>query len=113
MFFLLVLRCAASCPKPDACQSYKHSPPQSPVRDFILVLLSPLARSRRLESRYQTIRLRVRRNEIFMALDSVLLQLADFAQLSLRLANTQDSYHQLRIRTGEEMRAKIQAVCRL
>jgi len=42
-------------------------------------------RSRRLESRYQTIRLRVRRNEIFM-----------------------DSYHQLRIRTGEEMRAKIQ-----
>ena len=45
-----------------------------------------------------------------MALDSVLLQLADFAQLSLRLANTQDSYHQLRIRTGEEMRAKIQAV---
>lgn len=42
-------------------------------------------RSRRLESRYQTIRLRVRRNEIFM-----------------------DSYHQLRIRSGEEMRAKIQ-----
>jgi len=42
-------------------------------------------RSRRLESRYETIRLRVRRNEIFM-----------------------DSYHQLRMRTGEEMRAKIQ-----
>lgn len=42
-------------------------------------------RSRRLESRYQTIRLRVRRNEIFM-----------------------DSYHQLRVRTGDEMRAKIQ-----
>eukprot|EP00931_Biecheleriopsis_adriatica_P032558 TRINITY_DN18993_c0_g2_i1.p1 TRINITY_DN18993_c0_g2~~TRINITY_DN18993_c0_g2_i1.p1 ORF type:complete len:2013 (+),score=532.86 TRINITY_DN18993_c0_g2_i1:809-6040(+) len=42
-------------------------------------------RSRRLESRYETIRLRVRRNEIFM-----------------------DSYHQLRVRTGEEMRAKIQ-----
>ncbi|CAK9038836.1 unnamed protein product [Durusdinium trenchii] len=41
--------------------------------------------SRRLESRYQTIRLRVRRNEIFM-----------------------DSYHQLRVRTGDEMRAKIQ-----
>jgi len=42
-------------------------------------------RSRRMESRYETIRLRVRRNEIFM-----------------------DSYHQLRMRSGEEMRAKIQ-----
>ncbi|CAE7191005.1 UPL2 [Symbiodinium necroappetens] len=42
-------------------------------------------RSRRMESRYETIRLRVRRSEIFM-----------------------DSYHQLRNRTGEEMRAKIQ-----
>jgi len=42
-------------------------------------------RSRRLESRYETIRLRVRRSEIFM-----------------------DSYHQLRQRSGEEMRAKIQ-----
>lgn len=42
-------------------------------------------RSRRLESRYETMRLRVRRSEIFM-----------------------DSYHQLRMRTGEEMRAKIQ-----
>ncbi|CAE7022008.1 UPL2 [Symbiodinium natans] len=42
-------------------------------------------RSRRMESRYETIRLRVRRSEIFM-----------------------DSYHQLRSRTGEEMRAKIQ-----
>ncbi|CAJ1385999.1 unnamed protein product [Effrenium voratum] len=42
-------------------------------------------RSRRMESRYETIRLRVRRTEIFM-----------------------DSYHQLRRRTGEEMRAKIQ-----
>ncbi|CAE8676293.1 unnamed protein product [Polarella glacialis] len=42
-------------------------------------------RSRRLESRSETIRLRVRRGEIFM-----------------------DSYHQLRKRTGEEMRAKIQ-----
>lgn len=38
-----------------------------------------------MESRYETIRLRVRRSEIFM-----------------------DSYHQLRNRTGEEMRAKIQ-----
>ncbi|CAE7202174.1 UPL2 [Symbiodinium natans] len=42
-------------------------------------------RSRRMESRYETIRLRVRRSEIFM-----------------------DSYHQLRNRTGEELRAKIQ-----
>jgi len=42
-------------------------------------------RSRRLESRYETIRLRVRRGEIFM-----------------------DSYHQLRKKSGEEMRAKIQ-----
>eukprot|EP00927_Polykrikos_kofoidii_P003483 TRINITY_DN11382_c0_g4_i2.p1 TRINITY_DN11382_c0_g4~~TRINITY_DN11382_c0_g4_i2.p1 ORF type:complete len:3793 (+),score=824.17 TRINITY_DN11382_c0_g4_i2:147-11525(+) len=42
-------------------------------------------RSRRMESQYDIIRLRVRRNEIFM-----------------------DSYHQLRMRTGEEMRAKIQ-----
>ena len=45
-----------------------------------------LARSRRLESRYQTIRLRVRRNEIFMAFYSVfriMQQPADFAQLSL------------------------------
>eukprot|EP00930_Biecheleria_cincta_P024231 TRINITY_DN17362_c0_g1_i1.p1 TRINITY_DN17362_c0_g1~~TRINITY_DN17362_c0_g1_i1.p1 ORF type:complete len:3719 (+),score=933.30 TRINITY_DN17362_c0_g1_i1:1202-11158(+) len=42
-------------------------------------------RSRRAESRYETIRLRVRRTEIFM-----------------------DSYHQLRSRSGEEMRAKIQ-----
>ncbi|CAE8635394.1 unnamed protein product [Polarella glacialis] len=42
-------------------------------------------RSRRMESRYETIRLRVRRTEIFM-----------------------DSYHQLRSRSGEEMRAKIQ-----
>jgi len=42
-------------------------------------------RSRRLESRYETIRLRVRRSEIFI-----------------------DSYHQLKDRTGEEMRAKIQ-----
>ncbi|CAK9040198.1 E3 ubiquitin-protein ligase UPL2 (Ubiquitin-protein ligase 2) (HECT-type E3 ubiquitin transferase UPL2) [Durusdinium trenchii] len=42
-------------------------------------------RSRRMESRYETIRLRVRRSEIFM-----------------------DSYHQLRHRSGEEMRAKIQ-----
>merc|ERR1719446_1163130 len=38
-----------------------------------------------MESHYYIIRLRVRRNEIFM-----------------------DSYHQLRQRTGEEMRAKIQ-----
>jgi len=42
-------------------------------------------RSRRMESRYETIRLRVRRSEIFM-----------------------DSYHQLRQRSSEEMRAKIQ-----
>lgn len=42
-------------------------------------------RNRRLESRHETIRLRVRRSEIFI-----------------------DSYHQLRQRTGEEMRAKIQ-----
>eukprot|EP00930_Biecheleria_cincta_P038210 TRINITY_DN26257_c0_g1_i1.p1 TRINITY_DN26257_c0_g1~~TRINITY_DN26257_c0_g1_i1.p1 ORF type:complete len:2387 (-),score=590.65 TRINITY_DN26257_c0_g1_i1:69-7061(-) len=42
-------------------------------------------RSRRLENRHETIRLRVRRGEIFM-----------------------DSYHQLRMRTGEELRAKIQ-----
>lgn len=42
-------------------------------------------RSRRLETRHDTIRLRVRRSEIFM-----------------------DSYHQLRMRSGEEMRAKIQ-----
>eukprot|EP00932_Pfiesteria_piscicida_P017104 SRR837773.400.p1 GENE.SRR837773.400~~SRR837773.400.p1 ORF type:complete len:626 (-),score=265.69 SRR837773.400:249-2045(-) len=42
-------------------------------------------RNRRMESRHETIRLRVRRSEIFI-----------------------DSYHQLRQRTGEEMRAKIQ-----
>jgi len=42
-------------------------------------------RARRLESRHETIRLRVRRNEIFM-----------------------DSYRQLCMKSGEEMRAKIQ-----
>lgn len=42
-------------------------------------------RLRRQEAKHDTIRLRVRRGEIFM-----------------------DSYHQLRVRTGEEMRAKIQ-----